>query len=273
MKEQLRSLIHQTKSAPKAALLIREYLQARILDALQRLGAFSNWVFLGGTALRFIYQLPRFSEDLDFSLKTAAHDKTQRQHSFESFLMGIKRNIEAESYIIDVRSRSEGTVQSACIGFPGLLFELGISGHREEKLSVKIEIDTNPPGYGKTETSLLRRHLLLNLLHYDKATLLSGKLHALLQRPYVKGRDVYDLLWYLSDPKWPEPNLLHLQSSLMQTGMHLEQSELINWRALVSKRIQGMNWNQVMSDVIPFLEDEQDIHLLAMDHVLKLLDR
>ncbi len=268
MKERIRSLVHQADTTSQASLLIREYLQARILDALQRLGAFSEWVFLGETALRFLYQLPRFSEDLDFSLAS----KTNKD-SFKVFLAGIKRTLEAETYEVDIRSRTDITVQSAFIGFPGLLFELGLSAHKDQKLSIKIEIDTNPPGHGKTETSLVRRHVLLNLLHYDKATLLSGKLHALLQRPYIKGRDVYDLMWYLSDPSWPEPNLLHLQASLNQTGRHNELSELSNWRHLLSLKIQEMNWQQVLSDVSPFLEDEGAIKLITKDHLLTLLSQ
>lgn len=59
---------------------------------------------------------------------------------------------------------------------------------------------------------------MLNLLHYDKSSLLAGKLHAVLTRKYTKGRDLYDLMWYLSDPTWPAPNLIQLNNALKQTG-------------------------------------------------------
>ena len=65
---------------------------------------------------------------------------------------------------------------------------------------------------------MVRRHVLLQLHHHDRASLLAGKLHAVLQRPYVKGRDFFDLLWYLSDPGWPSPNLTLLNRALAQTG-------------------------------------------------------
>ena len=135
---------------------------------------------------------------------------------------------ESSRRYVDIRSRPESVVQTAFVGFPGLPFELGLSPHRGQKVSIKIEVDTNPPSHADTQTSVLRMHVLLNLFHYDKSSLLAGKLHALIHRPYVKGRDVYDLLWYLSDPTWPEPNLKLLQASLRQTGMELDDNGIRN---------------------------------------------
>jgi len=67
-------------------------------------------------------------------------------------------------------------------------------------------------------TTVIRRHVVLQLQHHDRASLLAGKLHAILQRPYLKGRDLYDLAWYLSDREWPAPNLEYLNNALLQTG-------------------------------------------------------
>jgi hypothetical protein len=83
---------------------------------------------------------------------------------------------------------------------------MGLSGHREEALSVKLEVDTQPPRGAGIETTIVRRHVLLRIQHHDRA----GKLHAILQRPWPKGRDFYDLVWYLSDRHWPAPNLVLL---------------------------------------------------------------
>ena len=116
-----------------------------------------------------------------------------------------------------------------------------------------IEIDSNPPPHASTTTSLIRRHVLLNLLHYDKPSLLAGKLHALIHRPYAKGRDVYDLVWYLSDTSWPDPNLQLLRASLAQTGMKLTDRQIANWRDLVADRIMSMDWKRVVEDVSPLL--------------------
>ena len=102
--------------------------------------------------------------------------------------------------------------------FPGLLYDLGLSGQRSEVLSVKLEVDTNPPAGAGLATTVVRRFVVLQLQHHDKASLLAGKLHTILQRFYTKGRDIYDLLWYLSDPAWPLPNLALLNNALAQTG-------------------------------------------------------
>ena len=271
MKERIRDLIAEAKNVPEASLLVREYLQARILEALQRGGAFEQWAFLGGTALRFLYRLPRFSEDLDFSRTTHAPFGESPHEEFKSYVMKVKRAFESEAYDVDVPSRPNSVVQSAFVGFPGLLYELGLSSQPDQKITIKIEIDTNPPAHASTETSLLRRHVLLNLLHYDKPSLLAGKLHALVHRSHVKGRDVYDLVWYLSDPSWPEPNLPLLQASLAQTGMELTDNQIADWRSLVADRIASMEWIRLVADVSPFLERTEDVAMLTRENVLGLL--
>ena len=273
MKDQIQNLIAEAKTVPEALLLVREYLQARVLEALQRGGAFEHWAFLGGTALRFLYGLPRFSEDLDFSRTTPSELGESLHTEFEGYVTKVTRTFESESYDVDVRSRPDSIVQSAFVGFLGLLYELGLSSQPGQKFTIKIEIDTNPPAHASTESSLVRRHVLLNLLHYDKPSLLAGKLHALIHRSHIKGRDVYDLVWYLSDPSWPEPNLPLLQSSLAQTGMELTDQQISDWRSLVADRIAAMHWDRVVADVSPFLERTEDLAMLTREHVLGLLKR
>ena len=113
--------------------------------------------------------------------------------------------------------------------------------------------------------------MLLNLLHYDKPSLLAGKLHALIHRSHVKGRDVYDLIWYLSDPAWPRPNLMLLRASLAQTGMELTSEQAANWRNLIAEQVATMDWKRVVADVQPFLERSEEIALLTRENVLRLL--
>ena len=273
MKEHIRDLVAEAKTNAEATLLVREYLQARILEALQRAGAFEHWAFLGGTALRFLYRLPRFSEDLDFSRTTAMKPGESMRAEFDRYVARIKSAFESEAYDVDVRDRPDAAVQSAFVGFPGLLHELGLSPHQGQKITIKIEIDSNPPPHASTTTSLVRRHVLLNLLHYDKPSLLAGKLHALVHRSHVKGRDVYDLVWYLSDPSWPEPNLPLLRASLSQTGMELTDQQIADWRDIVADRIATMEWNRIVADVRPFLEQTEDLALLTSENVLGLLRR
>jgi predicted nucleotidyltransferase component of viral defense system len=271
MKETIEMIAGRAQTTAEAALLVREYLQARILQGLQRAGAFERWAFLGGTALRFLYRLPRFSEDLDFSLTKARGTGQSTERDFTKYLEAVKNTFESEAYTVNIRKQSDRVVKSAFIVFPGLLYEIGLSSHREQKLSIKIEIDTNPPPHASFRTSLVRLHVFLHLLHYDKSSLFAGKLHAILQRPYVKGRDVYDLIWYLSDPDWPDPNLPLLDASLVQTGMNLTDSQVTDWRTLVAERIAAAEWKGVVSDVRPFLERSEEIAFLTKENVLDLL--
>lgn len=271
MKDHIRSLLNRSDTTIKPGLVVREYLQARILEALQRSGAFQRWAFLGGTALRFLYQLPRFSEDLDFSCLEAATQGYDVAGEFQRLLYDLQRVFEAEAYRVEIRVLPDQIVQSAFIRFPGLLYDLGISRQREQKLAIKIEVDTNPPCHAVTETSVVRKHVFLNLLHYDKASLFAGKLHALLSRQHEKGRDVFDLFWYLSDPMWPEPNLRLLRASLQQTGTDLDEEMVQGWRILVARRLETMNWSRVVEDVRAFLERTPDIELLTRKNLLSLL--
>ncbi len=271
MKEQIRILIDRNAGRMESGLVIREYLQARILEILQRSGAFQDWAFLGGTALRFLYQLPRFSEDLDFSCTTPCGPTAEAQIKFMKQVGNIRHLLEAEAYDVEIKARPDTTLQSAFIGFPGLLYKLGLSPHRTQKLSIKIELDTNPPDHATFAHTLVRRHVFLNLQHYDKASLLSGKLHALLRRSHTKGRDVYDLMWYLSDPDWPEPNLPLLRAALAQGGTSVPADLERIWRLLIAERLQVMDWALVLADVRPFIENSHEIELLTRENLLSLL--
>ena len=100
MKEQIRDIIAQSRTTTDASLLVREYLQARVLEALQRVGTFGSWAFLGETALRFLYRLPRFSEDLDFSLVGPATSMETVRPEFVRIIAKVRKTFEAETYAI-----------------------------------------------------------------------------------------------------------------------------------------------------------------------------
>jgi predicted nucleotidyltransferase component of viral defense system len=247
--------------------MAREYLQARILGCLQRAGAMVPLAFHGGTALRFLYAMPRYSEDLDFAL-----EQRKDLYNFRGYLRAIRRELIKEGYAIELKVNDQKVVHSAFIRFAGLPYELGLSPHRSEIFSVKIEVDTNPPNGAKLMTTLIRRHITLQLQHHDPASLLAGKLHAILQRPYLKGRDIYDLLWYLSDPDWPPPNVTLLNNALQQTGWSGPTLTTTTWRRIVHNHLQTLEWDRVSTDVRPFLESEAEAALLSQDNILKLLE-
>jgi predicted nucleotidyltransferase component of viral defense system len=266
MKEYLKTLIQSSSSPVQSHNLAREYLQALILQSLQRTGAMTTIVFHGGTALRFLYSLPRYSEDLDFAL-----ERDSQTYDFRSYLQTIRKDLEAQGYKITLKVNDQKTVHSAFIRFSGLLYELKLTPHQNEILAVKLEVDTNPPAGAVLDTSLVRRHVLLNLQHHDRASLLAGKLHAVLQRPFLKGRDLYDLIWYLSDKDWPNPNLVLLNSALSQTKWMGPSLTVENWREVVHSKIETVSFEQALDDVRPFLGSSENIDLLTQNNLLSLL--
>jgi len=266
MKDYLANLVQQAATPLEGRNLAREYLQARILGSLQRSGAMIPLAFHGGTALRFLYSHGRYSEDLDFAL-----EGNPQNYDFRSYLQAIRSQLIPEGYQVEIKVNDQRTVHNAFIRFPELLFTLGLSPNRNEILAVKIEVDTHPPQGAGFSTTVVRRFVVLQLYHHDKASLLSGKLHAILQRPFTKGRDIYDLLWYLSDPGWPQPNLVLLNNALAQT--HWDGGLLTddNWREQILFRLKSANWNMILEDVRPFVEPGFDLNLLTLANMERLL--
>lgn len=267
MKEYLSTLVKQTSSPLEGRNLMREYLQARILGSLQRSGAMIPLAFHGGTALRFLFSHGRYSEDLDFAL-----EGNRQNYDFRAYLKAIRADLSPEGYQIEIKINDQKTVNSAFIRFPGLLYEMGLSPMAGEVLAVKIEVDTNPPSGAILATTVVRRFIVLQLHHHDKASLLSGKLHAILNRSYTKGRDIYDLLWYLSDPTWPEPNLILLNNALAQTNWKGGILTKENWKQQVGQKLKTLNWTGLLNDVRTFVEPGFDLNLLTFENLERVLN-
>ena len=268
MKEDLRIRLQGISGPVEGKNRLREALQARILASMQRVGAMIPLAFQGGTALRFLYSLRRYSEDLDFAL-----ERSDRGYDSRSYLHAIQADMKLERYELEVKINYKRTVHSASVRFPGLLFDLGLSPHPNEVFSIKIEVDTNPPAGAILATTVVRRSVILNLQHHDPASLFAGKLHAILQRPYPKGRDLYDLLWYASDPTWPAPNLTLLNNALRQTDWPGPPLTEATWKAVVLERLQGIDWPRAAADVQPFLEDPGELDLLREEIMAGVLKR
>ena len=268
MKDVLRELVRDAAVPGQAKNLVREHLQARILSGVQRAGGMIPLAFHGGTALRFLYRLPRFSEDLDFALEGDG-----AEFDLRSLVRALGAGLEAEGYRVELKVSDHRVVHAASLRFVGLLHELGLSARPEQILSIKIEVDTRPPAGAICETTVVRRRLTLQLRHHDRASLFAGKLHAILQRPYAKGRDLFDLLWYLADPEWPEPNLALLGNALRQTGWRGAVPTAASWRRLVGARLADLDWRALSKDVAPFLEPGADAALLTEDNLRRLLKR
>ena len=234
---------------------LREYLQAFILRSLHESEAARSVAFVGGTALRFLEDLPRFSEDLDFSQVSSDGYEPVR------WLRKLKRDLHLAGFDSTVRWMDREPVQAAWIRTAALLAEAGLSGHREQKLSVKIEIGTRPPAGAAVRRSVVTRHFTFVIGHYDLPALMAGKLHALLTRRYAKGRDWFDLVWYRSRRPPVAPNLGLLQHALDQT-QGAGRRRAADWRGLLRTRLADLETGVLIRDVEPFLERPADAALL-----------
>lgn len=233
---------------------LKEMLQELTLYALWRKGFFQVAAFQGGTCLRILYGLPRFSEDLDFILQTPDPD-----FSWASVLKGVAEilaefGIAAE--LVD-RSRADRAGRQAMLKDDSLGGQLNLKFADlppSRKLRIKLEIDTNPPGGSKWDQRFHDFPTDFSVLVQDLPSNFALKLHALLCRPFIKGRDWFDLLWYLR--KGTVPNLGLLQNALQQVGPFAERDVAVNaeWlqRALLEK-IQSLDWEEAVRDVEPFL--------------------
>lgn len=268
MKDHLLALAAGQKDPSMRLNLVREYLQAHILRSVHSAGAFAALAFQGGTALRFLYGLRRFSEDLDFALERPAHDR-----GIEYWARIVKRDFGLSGYDVEVTLRTARTVHSADVKFPGLLSDAGLSRQRGAKLMIRMEIDTRPPAGAVVETRLITRHFPITFRVHDLSSCMAGKIHALLARRYAKGRDLFDLAWYLTRPDSPSPNFELLGNALAQTKWKGPVLEPATWRRVLLERVTALDWTAVISDVEPFLEDRGDRQLLDRKTLLLELER
>ena len=264
MKEAALAIIQDLPGPTEKLNRLREYLQTFLLRSLHESEAFGSIAFVGGTALRFLHGLPRFSEDLDFSV--------YRKESYEpvKWMQKAKRDLSLAGFQAEIRWNDRRTVNSGWIRMGDILKEAGLSALKNQKLSIKIEIDTQPPKGETLKRSLVTRHLSFALCHYDLPSLLSGKLHALISRPYIKGRDWYDLVWYLSHRPPILPNLAFLQNALSQTHPD-PQINANDWIELLLKRLESLDTKALIEDVHAFLERPNDTALLTRQNLVTVL--
>lgn len=233
----------------------REIFQEVALYALWRADFFEVAAFQGGTSLRILYGLQRFSEDLDFILK-APDPGFQWNPYLEKLLTGLLE-FGLHSEAID-KSRMDQYVKGALLKNTSVSNQLDLSFDRDRlnrKLKIKLEIDVNPPNGSGFDYSYLDFPLDFEVCHQDLGSNFSLKIHALLCRPYLKGRDWYDFNWYVK--KGIHPNLPHLQAALYQHGPWQGQSMTIDqpWvKNALKRKVTTINWTDAAADVTRFLK-------------------
>ena len=154
--------------------------------------------------------------------------------------------------------------------WPSILNAVGLSPRADQNLSIKLEIDTNPPAGTVCERQIVTKHRLLALQLYDRPLLMAGKIHALITRDYPKGRDWYDLLWYRGQRPAMAPNVTQLQNALDQTqgeGVH----DASAWKQLCINRIEQLDAAELASDAVPFLERPEEAALLTTENIKAVL--
>jgi predicted nucleotidyltransferase component of viral defense system len=263
MLDLIRNFISEASTRETKIDITREFLQLLILKILFDRGYFKNLAFVGGTALRFLYRLRRFSEDLDFSL----YNKSGYQ--FDNILKGITYDLEKSGLAVDLKEQLESPVQSAMFRFKDILFNLGLSNYKTEKLAIKFEVDANPSEGWKTATSLITRHFVFTVTHFDLPSLYALKLHACFYRKYTKGRDFYDLLWYLGRKEMPNFKLLN--NAIEQTEHKKSSINQTNFREFLREKLAGIDFAKARRDVARFIEDKNELKLIDKSSILNLI--
>lgn len=258
--------------------VIKEVMQEIVLCGLSKAGFFDESAFYGGTALRIFYGLDRFSEDLDFSLLVKNKDFNIEKYfpilkdTVQSF--GLNINFELKNKTNDSNIQSTflkgDTIEHFLLFYPNELVQ-GIN--KNEKVKIKFEIDTMPPGLATYETKFRLLPIPYSVKLYDEASLFSGKIHAIICRSWksrVKGRDLYDYVFYLS--KNTKFNLLHLREKLIESEFISRDIEITcdSVKEMLLNRFNEIDYNEAKADVIPFIKDISVLDLWSSDFFINI---
>lgn len=254
---------------------LKEIIQQIALLGLFRAGFFNDAAFYGGSALRIFHGLPRFSEDLDFSLI-----KKDKGFSLAPYCESVETELRAYGFETEVSRKeksAETAIESAFIKAGTLIHLLKIGAmrpavagvHAGELLKIKLEIDTDPPPGAHIEVKYLLQPIPFSVRLYTLPSLFAGKVHALLCRNWktgrVKGRDLYDFVWYLSR-KIPL-DAAHLEQRMRQSGHGTFRAPLTREGvlALLTQRFSAIRYDQARQDILPFIRDPQEVGLWSAD--------
>ncbi len=234
----------------------REFLQFVILKILYDKTALDCLAFTGGTALRVLFDLRRFSEDMDFSLVK------KERYDFQNIHHDLLTGFKLHGLNVEIKSDEKNNVHIFLLRFNDLLKPLGISPLSSQKLVIKLEADTNPPSGGHLMSTLVSKTFMFNVLHFDLPSLFATKLHACFYRKYTKGRDYYDLLWYAG--KKICPNYILLNNAIIQTQGKNPGIDGKNLKDFLLDKVEKVDFVRVRQDVGRFLEDKSELKLMEL---------
>ena len=261
---------------------LREILQEVALLGLWRSKFFEHAAFYGGTSLRVLYGLDRYSEDLDFSLLNP-----DRSFSLETYGQALKREINSFGFQIEFerKRKSQSTLIESAFLKSNTRQQLIVIEASEELLrdlhplsnmKIKLDVDIDPPGGFFTETRYVLQPFPFSIRTFSLPDLFAGKLHAVLCRRWklrVKGRDWYDLVWYIS--RHPEVRLSHLESRMRQTNDYFEEEPLsaAHLQLLLRIAIDSLDIVKARDEVAPFVRDHRSLDIWSRDFFRDIITR
>lgn len=284
MNEAVRQMLsaYEIRSVGDSLRALREIMQEIALLGLWRSKFFENAAFYGGTALRVLYGLDRFSEDLDFSLL-----EKRKNFDLADYSGALKRELASFGFAVEIENRpkpASAAIQSAflkadtrtqmiTVEFDKALVQ---KVHRNQVLKIKLEVDVDPPPGFATEVRYLLRPVPFSVRTFSLPDLFAGKMHAVLCRGWksrVKGRDWYDLVWFAA--YHPELHLAHLEQRMRQTGHWQEPAPLTaeDLRSLLLTRVDRVDIDQIRREVEPFVKDPGALAIWSEEFFLDVAAR
>lgn len=250
---------------------LREVMQEVALAGLYRGGFFDKAAFYGGTCLRIFYGLPRFSEDLDFSLL-----ESDANFSLEPYFKAVREEFSALGLQVEISAKKKTIrtgIESAFLKSDTRLFSFAV--HADKTIKIKFEVDTVPPLGFATEDKLLLQPFSFYVKCFSLPDLFAGKMHALLFRNWknrVKGRDWFDFEWYVR--KGTPMNLSHFISRAKQSGnLRGENLTEPDFRQLLHRRIDVLDVAAARNDVSRFVKDVEALKIWSRDYFHELTKR
>lgn len=272
---QTKLLSYQCQTLDDQQNALKEIVQEIALSSLSRAGFFQIAAFQGGTCLRILYGLERFSEDLDFIL-----DKPDLNFTWDHYVKNMQEDFIEYGFSIELKPKDKlnNTVKTTFLKAQskgGLLIIKDIRTNIP-KLNIKLEIDANPPKGSTTEIKYCDFPLPFSIKTQDLGSLFAGKCHALLCRKHMKGRDWYDFIWYIS--RQTRINFNFLSAAINQTGPWEKENILVNKGWLIqqlTKKIKALDWDATKQDVSRFLRarEQETLALWSKDFFLSRVEK
>ena len=261
---------------------LKEIIQELALLGLWRSKFFEHAAFHGGAALRILYGLDRFSEDIDFSLLAP-----EKNFELAPYLEAIRVELSAMDFNVEIARKNTDAISSS---IESTFIKAGTKEHllkidvpleisdrigRNDRMKIKIEVDTDPPDGFETEAKTLLQPIPFAVKTYKQPDLFAGKIHALLARGWqsgrIKGRDYYDFVWFIS--RDIPVHLSHLEQRLRQTDTWTSSAPLTRKKLLLllREKFEAVNIENAKQDVLPFVRDPASVEIWSNEFFNSLI--